>query len=164
MKLAPHLLTLTNNKGVSLVEVLVATVVLAFGLLGVAVLQYAALAGNAFSREMQVGSELAQEKVEMFKSAEYSTLVDGAESLSDQNVSRFGGMIFLRRWWVRDGCRDVAVEYEPDNPCDPGAQVQCVSPLSDVKAVTVRVCWVDKNGGNHSISLNSLKRNEAVAP
>lgn len=164
MKKKPRQLSLTNNDGFSLVEVLVAAIVLAVGLLGVAVMQYTAIAGNAFGREMQMASEAAQEKLEVFRSAAYASVMSGDESLSDPSASRFGGLTFTRRWWVKDDCRDIDVEYKPENPCDPESKVNCTDSLTDVKAVAVRVCWVDKNGGNHSITLNSLKWNEAAAP
>lgn len=153
-----------DNKGVSLVEVLVATVVLAIGLLGIAVMQYMAIAGNVFGREMQIASELGQEKLEIFKSADYASVVGGEENLSDSNTSRFGGMTFTRIWWVQDNCRNIKVEHKPDNPCDPKSIVSCTDALNNMKALEVRVCWTEKNSGNHSFTLNGVRWDETATP
>lgn len=153
-----------NSKGLTLIEVLVAIVILAIGLLGVAKMQYMAVAGNAFGREMQVAVQLGQEKLEMIKSMSYIDVVSGNETLSDAHPSRFGGVTFTRTWWVMENCRDINVTLNPDNPCDPDSTTNCLSAMPNMKAVAVRVCWVDKNGGNRSVTLNGVKWNDEAAP
>ena len=156
-----------SQAGVSLVEVLVAVVVLSVGLLGVAMMQYMAIGGNAFGREMQIATELGQELLEQTKSTIYtdSSLTEGfhSESLTSADTSRFGGLTFNRVWWVKDSCRNYNVALNPNNPCSAPLPA-CTDSQSDMKAITVRVCWVDKNGGNHSATLNGIKWNEEATP
>ncbi len=153
-----------NNKGLTLVEVLVAIVILAVGLLGVALMQYVAIGGNAFGREMQIATELGQERLEMFKSTDYASVVTGNENLLSPEPSRFGGLTFNRVWWVQNNCRNIDVALTPTDPCNPASVVSCPDALSNMKAIAVRVCWVDKNGGNHSATLNGVKWDETAAP
>lgn len=157
-----------NNKGLTLVEVLVAIVILAIGLLGVAMMQYMSVAGNAFGREMQIATELGQERLEIVKSMRYADVVtigNGYESLSDSaNLSRFGGNTFTRRWWIQTNCSDINVSPNPNNPCAPATTASCTTALNNALAIATRVCWVDKNGGNHSVTLTGVKWNETAAP
>ncbi|MEW6002485.1 MAG: prepilin-type N-terminal cleavage/methylation domain-containing protein [Nitrospirota bacterium] len=156
---------LLGEKGLTLIEVLVAIVILAIGLLGVALMQYMAIGGNAFGREMQIATELGQERIEIIKSSNYGSVVSGGDSLSDPtNPSRYGGLTFTRRWWVQNNCRDINVSLDPNNPCNPGSAVSCPSPMNNVMTVAVRVCWVDKNGGNHFVTLNGVKWDEMAMP
>jgi prepilin-type N-terminal cleavage/methylation domain-containing protein len=131
-----------NNKGVTLIEVLVAAVVLTVGLLGVAMMQYAAITGNAFGKEMQTATSLCQEVLEMVNATpvtdpngnpvpvivtagNHPTGNDidpnspnfGSASLANPvhggSATQTGGVTFTRVWWVVDNCRDLAVN-DPD--------------------------------------------------
>ncbi len=166
-----HSLFITNNKGLSLIEVLVASVVLSIGLLGVAMMQYVAIGGNAFGREMQIATELGQELLEQAKSTSYTdaNLTAGlhSQTLTSTDPSRFGGLTFNRVWWVSDDCKNINVALTPTDPCNPASVVSpCsgIDVLSNMKAIAVRVCWVDKNGGNHSATLNGVKWDETAEP
>jgi type IV pilus assembly protein PilV len=163
-----NILGFRSQAGVSLVEVLVAIVVLSIGLLGVAMMQYMAIGGNAFGREMQIATELGQELLEQTKSTSYSdaSLTDGfhSESLTSTDTSRFGGLTFNRVWWVKDNCRNHNVALTPTDPCNSGSTSTCVDAQSNMKTTVVRVCWTDKNGGKHSATLNGVRWNEASTP
>jgi prepilin-type N-terminal cleavage/methylation domain-containing protein len=158
-----------SQAGVSLVEVLVSVVVLSVGLLGVAMMQYMAIGGNAFGREMQVATELGQELLEQTKSTTYTdtSLTAGVHSppLPPADPSRFGGVNFKRVWWVNDNCRnndDIA--STTGDPCNSALAPDCADPQNDMKTIVVRVCWTDKNGGNHSATLNGIKWDEESTP
>ena len=157
-----------SQAGVSLVEVLVSIVILSIGLLGIAMMQYMAIGGNAFGRETQIATELGQELLEQTKSTSYTnaSLTDGfhSESLTSTDTSRFGGVTFNRVWWVKDNCRNHTVALTPTDPCNSASASTCVDAQSNMKATLVRVCWVDKNGGNHSATLNGVKWDEAATP
>jgi len=155
---------LLGEKGLTLIEVMVAIVVLAIGLIGVAMMQYMAVAGNSFGREMQIATELGQERLEMIKATAYANVASANESLTDPDPSRFGGLTFTRRWWVANNCRNINVALNPNNPCDPNSAVNCADAMNNMRAVAVRVCWVDKNGGNHSVTLNGVKWDETATP
>ncbi len=170
---------ISNNNGLTLIEVLVAIVILAIGLLGVAMMQYMAIAGNAFGREMQIATELGQERLEIIKSVNYANVTAGmtnagiywwaSEALSDANPSRFGGLTFTRAWWVVDNCRNAQLnDPDPNIPlCNPPATTaSCTAgaTMPNMRAIAVRVCWTDKHGGNHSVTLNGLKWDETATP
>ncbi len=178
----------SNEKGVTLVEVLVAALVLAFGLLGVAMMQYAAITGNAFGKEMQTATTLCQEVLEIIRATpvrqadgtalqiivspgnDHPTAADiddtsappGSLSLAKPdktNIARTGGVDFTRVWWVVDRCRRAVVnDPNPTIPvCNPQPAANCLPADAlqndGMRAVAVRTCWIDRNGGNHSVTL-----------
>jgi len=182
---------LLGEKGLTLIEVMVAIVVLAIGLIGVALMQYMAVAGNSFGREMQIATELGQELLEkvksnpvrntlgnvnnIFQTGSHPTAADIAVDATLQNpvgsgepnydpVTRAGGINFTRVWWVVDTCRNINVALNPNDPCNTGSAVTCPDAMTNMRAVAVRVCWVDKNGGNHSVTLNGVKWDETATP
>ncbi len=183
---------ITNKKGVTLIEVLVAIVILAVGLTSVAMMQYMAVAGNAFGRETQIASELGQELLERMRSTPVrdsastvnSIFVAGIHPTSEDDtillnpvgsgdadydpVTRAGGMTFTRIWWVQDDCRSVVINDPVPTAllCTPAPPGSCANGagMNNVKAIAVRVCWTDKSGGNHSVTLNGVKWDETATP
>ena len=94
------------NDGSTLIEVLVATVVLVTGVLGVAQLFLIAAATNAAARDTTIASTLAAQKVEQLLSTE----LDAAIGLID-HVDRWGQVVgtaesppanavYTRRWLI----------------------------------------------------------------
>ena len=63
-----------DRQGFSLVELLVALTVLAFGLLGVLGMQVFAIRSNAFASNMTVAQNLAVQKIEYFKNFAYNVI------------------------------------------------------------------------------------------
>jgi len=63
---------LDSRKGFTLLEVLIAFIILAVGLLGLAALQIIAIKANAFSKEMTQASAIAQAKLEELKNLPFS--------------------------------------------------------------------------------------------
>lgn len=183
---------LTNKKGLTLIEVLIAIVILTIGLLGVAILQYMAIGGNAFGREMQIATKLGQELLEVTRSTSFRNTAGNINSIfqagshptaldspilqnpagsGDPNyepITRSGGITFNRIWWVMNNCRNLNInDPNPNSPvCNPIPPAACAGGalINNVSAVAVRVCWVDKNGGNHSVTLNGIKWDETATP
>jgi prepilin-type N-terminal cleavage/methylation domain-containing protein len=171
-----------SRTGVTLIEVLVAIVILAIGLLGVAIMQYMAIGGNAFGREMQLATEVAQERLEVIRSMSYTNVVTGmtnastfwwlSETLEDANPTRplrFGGLPFTRLSLVVDNCGYAQVnDPNPNVPvCNPVPPAVCgtkMPKMPNMRAIAVRVCWVDKQGGNHSVTLNGTKWDATATP
>jgi len=196
MKLTSHYsLIFFNKKGLTLIEVLIAIVILAVGLLGVAVLQYMAIGGNAFGREMQIATKLGQELLEVtrstsfrdasgninniFQAGNHPTALDiafnpilqnpaGSGDFNYEPVTRSGGNAFTRIWWVANNCRNLTInDPDPNIPdCNPVPPVACVggASMDNISAISVRVCWVDKSGDNHSVTLNGIKWDETATP
>jgi prepilin-type N-terminal cleavage/methylation domain-containing protein len=191
----PYLTIIRNKKGLTLVEVLIAIVILAIGLLGVAMLQYMAIGGNAFGREMQLATKLGQEFLEVTRSTPFRDATGNINSIfqegnhpnafdvafdpslqnpagsgdpSYDSITRAGGMTFTRVWWVLNNCRNITInDPDPNKPvCNPVPPAACTggSQMNNISAIAVRVCWIDQQGGNHSVTLNGVKWDETATP
>ena len=117
-----------SKKGFSLLELLIALVILSVGLLGAAQMQVTSISGNAFSNNLTVATGLAQSRIEELKKLPNS---DAALSAGDHDEGLLTGTaIFSRSTNVND-----------------------LSP--EVKQVTVTVRWTDKT--QHTITLSTMK-------
>jgi Tfp pilus assembly protein PilV len=103
-----------REEGTTLIEVLVATLVLISGIMGVAQLLLVAAAVNVVARDTTVAATLAAQKVEQLLSSD--ELVDAAESVDHVDAwGRIAGSgdstppdaIYTRRWSVDSLSRDV---------------------------------------------------------
>lgn len=67
-------LQIDNPKGFTLLELLIAMVVLAFGLMGVSGMIITSVKGNAFGNQMMRATALAQDKIEELRNTDYKQL------------------------------------------------------------------------------------------
>ena len=107
---------LCPNAGFSLLETMLALVILSISLLALAGLQMIALRGNTFSRSMATAVSIAEQKMEQVKNTPYANIA--AESATQVTASN---MNFTRQVTVADG------------------------PLANTKAVSVIVSWQEKS-------------------
>ena len=117
-----------NQKGLTLVEVLIGLVILAIGLLGVSGMQITAIAGNHSSRNLTQATVMAQNKLEELKHMPYNdpTLNSGQPP---QQITA-SGVIYT-------------VQYN-------------VTALGNsMKTITTTVKWVDQ--GDHSVTLSAIR-------
>ncbi len=63
-----------NNAGFTLLELMIALVILAFGLMGVSGMILTSVRGNAFGAKMMQATALAQDKIEELRNTPYKTL------------------------------------------------------------------------------------------
>jgi prepilin-type N-terminal cleavage/methylation domain-containing protein len=119
---------LQHQEGFSLLELLVALVIVSSALVAAAELQVASISGNAFSNNATVATRLAQNKMEELKKLSNS---DAALTPGDHDEGLLPGTpIFSRSYTVTD--------------------------LSaEVKQVTVSVSWTDKS--QRTITLSTMK-------
>lgn len=189
MKINIHSRPLRNNRGMTLIEVIIAIAVLSIGLLGVAMMQYMAIGGNTFSREMQTAIELSQELLEKAKAmpikktdgtaatevitpGTHPTATDTAYDPDLANpvatgvLTRTGGVQYTRVWWVIDNCREGQVNdpIPAVSLCNPMPPAVCISNLNNLKTIISRTCWLDKNGGVHSVTLNGVRWDDTQLP
>lgn len=117
-----------NNKGFSLIELLIGLVILAIGLLAIAGMQITAIKGNYFSSSLTQATILAQDKMEFLKNLGYTdvTLISGNDTITPSGTT----LTFTRVWTV-------------------------VDTATTLKTITVTVQWTDRV--DHSISLTTIR-------
>jgi len=134
-----------RNEGFSLIEVLVALVILAVGLLALAVFQITAIRGNAVASKWTVATELAQDRLERFRHAPWEniasspsggfnpgtppTLLSGNLPAAAGDNTTIRGVTYYRVWHVAS------------------------NPTNTLKTITVWSCWRDEAANWHNVML-----------
>jgi type IV pilus assembly protein PilV len=123
-----------KNQGFTLLEFLVATAILAFGLLALINLQLMSIRGNSDSKEMTRAIFLGETKMEQLKNTSYAALAIG--TIQDPNNPMNGqgqsGGIFSRSWTI-----------------------QSYLSSTFMKQITVNVAWTLK-GQNHNATFQTV--------
>ncbi|MEW6410978.1 MAG: prepilin-type N-terminal cleavage/methylation domain-containing protein [Candidatus Zixiibacteriota bacterium] len=122
---------MNNDKGLSLLEVLVAMIILSLGILGMAPMVVMSIEGNNMSRDVLVVSSLAAEKLEFYESLETLPSVPYTETESDLE----GG--YTRYTAINDSTTDASI---------PGGVCQ----------VDITISWTDKTGVARSTTYSTL--------
>lgn len=131
---------LQNKDGFTLIEVMIALVLLMVAMLAVGTMQITAIRGNAFGKEMQMAIVVGREVLERVMSAPYNNVVAG----SVQGLPGLG----------------IQEKVAPD-PANPGFQytrtwnVANNTPFINAATVTTTVSW-DDTSGEHQITLNTI--------
>ena len=143
---------LRGKEGFSLIEVLVALVILAVGLLGLALFQTTAIKGNAIASKWTVATEQAQDRLERFRHVDWVTIqpsvpggfVPGTQPLQSAYGSPGGsrgdntivrGTQYYRVWQVGSNA------------------------TNSLKTITVWCCWRDDAARWHNIMLVTQRSN-----
>ena len=108
-----------DNKGLSLLEVLIAMLVLGIGILGLAPMVVLSIEGNNISRDVVTVSNIAKEKLEYLESLEDMPAMPYREQELDIHTG------YDRTTYVRDNTIDTLLP-------------------PDVYRVDVTVSWIDK--------------------
>jgi type IV pilus modification protein PilV len=157
-----------KQRGFTLIEVMVTLVVLLIGMLGVISMQYYAIGGNTFSREMRIATNLAQQIVEQIKITPYNNLASGTDN-PQSDITLTAGVNFTRTWWIINDCIALSLTND-NNSCNPALAAVCsIDPDGSlnvaVSAVKVRTCWTDpKTGVTHSVTLDTARWDENATP
>jgi prepilin-type N-terminal cleavage/methylation domain-containing protein len=141
---------LRRKEGFSLIEVLVALVILAVGLLGLALFQTTAIKGNAIASKWTVATELAQDRLERFRHVGWDNIVSSAA----------GGFTGSPAQPVYASLPGAA----GDNTIVRGTQFYRVWQVSSnatnsLKTITVWCCWSDDAARWHNIMLVTQRSN-----
>ena len=123
-----------KSKGFSLIEMLIALVILAISLLALAGLMATTTRNNAFGGHMTEAATFAQDKLEELKAIPWANIVGGTDTKSGST-----GITYARTW-------NVSTLLNPVPP-----------PNDLLKAVTITVNWND--GTSRSINIFSAIRN-----
>ncbi len=117
----------SKRNGFSLIEVLIALVLLTVGLLALGGMQIVSIKGNSFSRGVTQATVLAQDKLEELRELPFA---DSSLSIGRHDEGVLSGSEFSRSYDVE-------------------------SLSATLKTVTVTVQWTEEI--NHSISLSTMK-------
>jgi len=106
-----------NDNGFTLIEVLIAIVILSVGLLGMAALTVGIINGNKFSNQLTTATTLAQDKMEDIRRQDYSDVAAETKAACSSPYATYD--------------REVLVTND--------------SPATNMKTVTVKVYWDSDN-------------------
>jgi type IV pilus assembly protein PilV len=115
--------------GFTLLEVMIALVILSVGLLGLAALQLVAIRGNSFSSEMTYATMLAQQHAEILKGLPFNdaNLAPADEQNPHTAIGSSKGVQYAVRWTIADN-----------------------TPDTDMKTVNLTVQWTSLRQGTSS--------------
>lgn len=141
-----------RERGFSLIEVLVAVIVLSFGLLALAALQGSLFKSSAESKAQSVALDLAQEKLEYFRgyqtTAEFQSFADSTAA----EVQTVAGTQFSRTWTV-DRYAYPTAGGTFALVADTGATASGYTTNNEFKRVQVNVAWKDAEGKDRTVTL-----------
>ena len=123
---------LSCRKGVTLLEVMISMVILAFGILGLAPLIVISMYGNSYSDEVTSANAIAQERIEQLKEAPSFSPLPWQEMVSGVQNS------FTRTTTVDDSTTDASIP-------------------AGVYRITVNVGWTDQKGFARTVSYYTYK-------
>lgn len=132
MKLCDFLRYLKRGKGLTLLEVMVSMVILAFGILGLAPLIVISMYGNSYSNEVTSANAIAQERIEQLREASSFSPLPWQEVVSGVHGS------FTRTTTVDDSTTDGSIP-------------------TGVYRITVNVNWSDQKGLSRTVSYYTYK-------
>lgn len=154
------MITTTMNRkprGFSMIEVLIAVVVLGFGLMALAALQTSIIRSSSETKAQTVALQLAKDKVEDLRSfqtlAGYQALTSGNDTATESAVT------YTRTWTVtRFGFQPSVGAFAAITTltgATPAADAGGVAftANNEYKRVAVSVTWTDANGTNQSIGI-----------
>ena len=119
--------SISSEEGFTLVEIMIALVVLSVGLVALAGLQISAIRGNAFSKRMTTAVSIANEKMEQLKNSSYANILSESSIQVVQSNMNFS--------------RQVTVTNN--------------SPLPNTKTVNVTVTW-SGGSKSHSVPMTTI--------
>jgi len=119
-----------NEKGFNLIEVLIATVILTIGMLGIASLTVGTIKGNKVGRDVTTATTLAQDKMEDIVQQGYAALPSTDETITED----FGSIPNFP-----NNKRIVLINVD--------------TPATRMKTVSVQSYW---KGGSQPVILNTI--------
>jgi len=104
------MVSIENNKGFSLIEILVAMAILSVGLLGTAALTAGIIHGNQVSNRITTATTLAQDKMEDIKRLGYSNAVSETKAFLSSPYDQYEREVTIVGGSPATGMKTVTVE------------------------------------------------------
>jgi type IV pilus assembly protein PilV len=115
------------EEGFTLIEIMIALVVMSIGLTALAAVQISAIRGNAFSKRMTTAMSIADGKMEQIKNGSYASIIsESATQVTQSNMN------FTRQVTVTNN-----------------------SPLANAKTVNVTVSW-SEGSKSHTVPITTI--------
>ena len=139
---------INEQKGFTIIEVLVAISILTVGLLAVASMQVSAIRGNHMSDNVTIAVALAEEKMEQLLNLDY-----GDTDLKDSVTGNNANLSSI-----------LSIDHEESNIDETGAagghfrriwNIADSTPITNNKTITVIVTW---QNNKHKVNISSIKR------
>jgi type IV pilus modification protein PilV len=156
----------TAARGFSLIEVLIAVVMLSFGLLALAALQTRLIQASAEAKAQSVAISLAKDKLEELRSytslAAYRALDSGSDPSTDPRLvdasGSLGGVTFTRSWTVDRYAMQLTAGVPNGTFDNSVANTGTLSPTNyaqnnEFKRVVVTVDWSDATNQNRTVRM-----------
>jgi prepilin-type N-terminal cleavage/methylation domain-containing protein len=121
-------LPLIPADGFTLIEVMIALVIMSIGLTALAAVQISAIRGNDFSKRMTTAISIAEAKMEQINSSSYANILSESSIQITQSNMHF--------------TRQVTVTNN-------------IAPLTNTKTVNVRVSW-SEGSKSHSVPITTI--------
>jgi type IV pilus assembly protein PilV len=121
-------LSLIPADGFTLIEVMIALVIMSIGLTALAAVQISAIRGNDFSKRMTTAISIAEAKMEQIKSISYANIISESSIQITQSSMNF--------------TRQVTVTNN-------------IAPLTNTKMVNVTVSW-SEGSKSHSVPITTI--------
>jgi len=116
--------------GFTVVEVLIALLVLLIGMAGMLSLQLTAMKATGFSRHATEATILAEDRLEFLRTAPVATLVSGSDQVDARGEVDATGL-FVRTWTVTPG--------------------------TELTTITVAVAWQEQGADDYTITMSTLR-------
>ncbi len=137
-----------SGNGFTLLEVVAAMAVFAFGFMAVSRLQISTVQSNTYSADLAEANRLAQDKVEELMALDFNST-----ELSDANNNGLGGLNSPRSGATTADHTQTLGRFIVYHNCAPN------QPMANNTTVRVLVSWVDKRNATHWITLDFVKGN-----
>lgn len=120
--------SLLGENGFTLIEVMIAILILAVGMMAMALLQVTAIRGGSFANQMTQASIYGQDKIEELKNTTYASIANGSDTITSGN-----GVTYARTWTVTTD-----------------------SPYTGSKTINLTISWTGPQAQNHSVQFSTI--------